>query len=1359
MNLRPSHVFRGDAFPSGGGGASTMAMTGFAESSGMREGFVLALSDSGIVNFGALLQSPGANGPTGSITILHASDDNANGHAFYVGNYKDALNGNPMAFVIETANSGAVIWTRFLDTSFGNAVDGDVATHVIPMAGGGCIVSGAVNRPTSPTSSTIAAQSPFAWRLDENGNTVWQTVYEMSPGTGDTSDQIAGSAVVMGQDLWQLVNINITTPGSGFALVKLDASTGALDPNGTTYYELDPTYGGSALAAMSLKQGAFPDELTVTGFANIETIGVGSSPQNPVTCPNLSVNDRPPFSATINVFSPAAPHPMAWLSIYDVPSGGYGGYGSGDEFEVFSNGTQPKWYHPEMGMRLYDLHSPHNFPAALAGMTNRMDPTSGRFDPEHVIFDADGFTQCDHCFPAYLNSPKNPGTVANGAVSNGNFVWAMATFLGDDITANDVACDEECDMNIDFTWNVNCDLVEFTATNSGSTPIADLEFYWDFDLSGTLGDVVLVGDGYAEHEFPPEISSQMVCLTVTCLSSGTTQQVCHFIDPVREDCDCEPCTPLVLAHQDHVEGVTYFDAPIFMPIFGQPPGCTPGSEGDFTLSMWTLGSPYFPIGGCLDNREVSWQIDGTTVASFGCGEPSDYSGTLPFGDYDVTAILTDCSDPDCVDVIHRELNLEGCTPPENLPFNLVDAPGFVCSGLFSCGKYLDARLELPSCMTLEWIIDGVAVVDDPFVSELHCFSWGTHTVSLRATCNDDPSNFTESDPQTFTCGPVITPEFFYDLEVCAMNVMVTPIWQEIVFAFEGYNDTTDYDVNDLVIHAFGTSCDGQPFEYPLDIILDDSGVPVISIPDAANVQTLSLNVSVGSQFVGIVNFPQLTPPQCGGPMIETDGCTDFLACNWNPMATADDGSCVFPEYGYDCAGNCVLDSDGDGTCDALDECPTDPYKVHPGECGCLVADTHSDTDGVPDCIDLCDTDPNKTEPGDCGCGVPDLDENGNGISDCLDAEGCTDPTAANYDPTVTFDDGSCEYAGCIDSYAPNFDPAASVDDGSCECYAEIGEPVLEAIGRVEVFPGATDAERTVEVDYIIQPEYVSLDAEYSAVWHAPSGIDYPMTGPSNPDNCQGWMTDTDSTFAYLCTDEFTVVLPYEEFGGCEHIGTVTVTVSCPSGGTHSFESSPINVNISNSCNVDTDGDCICDDFEIAGCTDPAADNYDATATDDDGSCVYTVIVYGCTDAAAINFNPLANIDDGSCIFLGCTDSTAANYDPSATVDDGSCEYPGCTNPLALNFDPTATVDDGSCVFPDQNPQPCDSLCDVMVTYEAFAGAYWSAPPMLPGDVLFNDAGMDISVDILVPALTSRVAVTSHRLPRMTLATMLDTSTA
>ena len=78
------------------------------------------------------------------------------------------------------------------------------------------------------------------------------------------------------------------------------------------------------------------------------------------------------------------------------------------------------------------------------------------------------------------------------------------------------------------------------------------------------------------------------------------------------------------------------------------------------------------------------------------------------------------------------------------------------------------------------------------------------------------------------------------------------------------------------------------------------------------------------------------------------------------------------------------------------------------------------------------------------------------------------------------------------------------------------------------------------------------------------------------------------------------------------------------------------------------------------------------------------------------------------------------------------EIPGCTDPNALNFDPMATIDDGSCVYPDQNPEPCDSLCDLMVTYEMLAGAIWSAPPMVQGDVLFTDAGVEVSVDILGP---------------------------
>ena len=57
--------------------------------------------------------------------------------------------------------------------------------------------------------------------------------------------------------------------------------------------------------------------------------------------------------------------------------------------------------------------------------------------------------------------------------------------------------------------------------------------------------------------------------------------------------------------------------------------------------------------------------------------------------------------------------------------------------------------------------------------------------------------------------------------------------------------------------------------------------------------------------------------------------------------------------------------------------------------------------------------------------------------------GCTDPTAINYDPTATVDDGSCIYdngnggggqapvSGCTDPNAANYNPDATIDDGSC----------------------------------------------------------------------------------------------------------------------------------------------------------------------------------------------------------------------------------------------------------------------------------------------------------------------------------------
>ena len=104
-----------------------------------------------------------------------------------------------------------------------------------------------------------------------------------------------------------------------------------------------------------------------------------------------------------------------------------------------------------------------------------------------------------------------------------------------------------------------------------------------------------------------------------------------------------------------------------------------------------------------------------------------------------------------------------------------------------------------------------------------------------------------------------------------------------------------------------------------------------------------------------------------------------------------------------------------------------------------------------------------------------------------------------------------------------------------------------------------------------------------------------------------------------------------------------------------------------------------------GCTYPEACNYDATATEEDGSCDFQSCA-GCTYPWACNYDALASLDDGSCereTCGGCTFVLACNYDPEATQDDGSCTYAecsGCTFESATNYNPEALIDDGSCIL-------------------------------------------------------------------------------
>ena len=59
-----------------------------------------------------------------------------------------------------------------------------------------------------------------------------------------------------------------------------------------------------------------------------------------------------------------------------------------------------------------------------------------------------------------------------------------------------------------------------------------------------------------------------------------------------------------------------------------------------------------------------------------------------------------------------------------------------------------------------------------------------------------------------------------------------------------------------------------------------------------------------------------------------------------------DGQCNVFDWDL---GDCITDSDGDGTPDCNDGCPNDPDKTNLGICGCGVPDTDSEGDGMADC--------------------------------------------------------------------------------------------------------------------------------------------------------------------------------------------------------------------------------------------------------------------------------------------------------------------------------------------------------------------------------------------------------------------------
>jgi len=149
------------------------------------------------------------------------------------------------------------------------------------------------------------------------------------------------------------------------------------------------------------------------------------------------------------------------------------------------------------------------------------------------------------------------------------------------------------------------------------------------------------------------------------------------------------------------------------------------------------------------------------------------------------------------------------------------------------------------------------------------------------------------------------------------------------------------------------------------------------------------------------------------------GCTDATATNYDPTATCDDGSCIYAVSGCTDATACnyvALATVDDGSC-TYPGCTINTFCNYNPNAGC----NDGSCFGSLGCIDptAINFDPGATcDDGSC--------------IGCL-AYGCTDITACNYDPLIELvcDDGSCGVLGCTDPYADNFNGNAACDDGSC----------------------------------------------------------------------------------------------------------------------------------------------------------------------------------------------------------------------------------------------------------------------------------------------------------------------------------------
>ena len=340
------------------------------------------------------------------------------------------------------------------------------------------------------------------------------------------------------------------------------------------------------------------------------------------------------------------------------------------------------------------------------------------------------------------------------------------------------------------------------------------------------------------------------------------------------------------------------------------------------------------------------------------------------------------------------------------------------------------------------------------------------------------------------------------------------------------------------------------------------------------------------------------------------GCTDPAACNYDDLATLDNGTCDFSCVGCldETAVNYCADCTIEGPCEFCAGAFAGTLSVGGGSWDSEISwslnlgDSVVATGGAPTTLNLCL---------DAGCYsflmadsygdgwngatysfttyggevvfVGDIDEYDDSFATApLDlnggacTSGCTDAGACNYDAGAAYDDGSCDYSciGCTDSSAANYDPNATINDGCVYCD-----------------PGT----------FIFQ---IDMADSFGDGW---SGSEYYLF-----ELATGALVDSGSLATAFVGDGLTA--------GTDYV--------CLTPGCYNFQLTddtfPGEVSVS-----------LSDQFGT---------NYGVVGAGTDYGVDFTL--------------------SGQCGFEGCTDATANNYNPSATLDDGSCQTPPANDDIA-----------------------------------------------------------------------------------------------